>query len=117
MAAARPLPSAPPPTPTAAPAGGRQQAPRARHQTAGRPEARPVARPSQDYPATSQIPYLSSAWEITDETLSDRRHRVPTLPVGLIQGDAHTNDLIRTKQGQALLGDWDHVLWGRGSKI
>ena len=37
---------------------------------------------------------------------------VPALPVGLIHGDAHTNNLIRTKQGRVLLGDWDHVALG-----
>ncbi|MGH3342896.1 MAG: phosphotransferase family protein [Carbonactinosporaceae bacterium] len=28
---------------------------------------------------------------------------------GLIHGDAHTNNVMRTELGQVILGDWDHV--------
>jgi aminoglycoside phosphotransferase len=33
-------------------------------------------------------------------------------PPGLIHGDAHINNLIRTPAGQVVLGDWDHVAVG-----
>ncbi|GAA1835755.1 aminoglycoside phosphotransferase family protein [Actinomadura chokoriensis] len=35
-----------------------------------------------------------------------------TLPSGLIHGDAHTNNLIRVRDGEVVLGDWDHVAHG-----
>nr|WP_158628184.1 aminoglycoside phosphotransferase family protein [Actinomadura harenae] len=34
------------------------------------------------------------------------------LPPGLIHGDAHSNNLIRTVDGRVLLGDWDHAAHG-----
>ncbi|TYB47804.1 phosphotransferase family protein [Actinomadura chibensis] len=36
----------------------------------------------------------------------------PTLPTGLVHGDAHTNNVIRLTTGQVVLGDWDHVARG-----
>ncbi len=33
-------------------------------------------------------------------------------PPGLIHGDAHSNNLMRTADGAVLLGDWDHVAIG-----
>jgi aminoglycoside phosphotransferase (APT) family kinase protein len=33
------------------------------------------------------------------------------LPVGLVHGDAHPNNLLYTRRG-VLLGDWDHVSYG-----
>lgn len=34
------------------------------------------------------------------------------LPTGLVHGDAHTNNLIRTTAGEIVLSDWDHVAQG-----
>jgi Ser/Thr protein kinase RdoA (MazF antagonist) len=34
------------------------------------------------------------------------------LPVGLIHGDAHISNLMRTTSGEIVLGDWDHVAIG-----
>ncbi|WP_051713329.1 aminoglycoside phosphotransferase family protein [Spirillospora albida] len=36
----------------------------------------------------------------------------PTLPVGLVHGDAHSNNLMRLAAGGVVLGDWDHVSRG-----
>lgn len=33
-------------------------------------------------------------------------------PPGLIQGDAHPNNLLRDSLGRVVLGDWDHVAAG-----
>lgn len=33
-------------------------------------------------------------------------------PPGLVHGDAHPNNLLRTPSGNVLLGDWDHVALG-----
>ncbi|MGI5206240.1 phosphotransferase [Spirillospora sp. CA-108201] len=37
---------------------------------------------------------------------------VGVLSSGLIHGDAHTNNLIRVRNGEVVLGDWDHVAHG-----
>ena len=34
------------------------------------------------------------------------------LPTGLIHGDAHIGNLMRTTSGEIILGDWDHVATG-----
>lgn len=34
------------------------------------------------------------------------------LPAGLIHGDAHIGNLMRSASGQVILGDWDHVATG-----
>ncbi|MFD0856909.1 phosphotransferase [Actinomadura adrarensis] len=34
------------------------------------------------------------------------------LPQGLVHGDAHPGNLIRTREGRVVLGDWDHVAYG-----
>lgn len=36
----------------------------------------------------------------------------PAQPRGLIHGDAHSNNLIRTRDGKLLLADWDHTARG-----
>ncbi|WP_160573804.1 phosphotransferase enzyme family protein [Actinomadura physcomitrii] len=51
---------------------------------------------------TNRIDELRSAWA----TLT------PPLSPGLIHGDAHSNNLIRLRSGDIVLGDWDHVAHG-----
>jgi len=49
-----------------------------------------------------QIGQLRRSWAVLDTAL----------PTGLVHGDAHTNNLIRTTAGEVVLGDWDHVAHG-----
>ncbi|MGH3344547.1 MAG: aminoglycoside phosphotransferase family protein [Carbonactinosporaceae bacterium] len=49
-----------------------------------------------------RIAELREAWYATDFVQDP----------GLIHGDAHTNNLMRTESGKVILGDWDHVALG-----
>jgi hypothetical protein len=52
---------------------------------------------------TDRIGALDSAWDRLDFAL----------PKTLIHGDAHTNNLMQTRDGTVVLGDWDHTAIGQ----
>ncbi|MWA02760.1 phosphotransferase [Actinomadura sp. LD22] len=54
------------------------------------------------------------SWLLTriDELRAAWAGLVTTLEPGLIHGDAHSNNLIRVRGGDVVLGDWDHVAHG-----
>lgn len=71
-----------------------------------------VARAVQE--AHTAMPTASRSW-LTGRIASLRNQwTAMTFPLtaGLIHGDAHLGNLIRTATGQILLGDWDHVAAG-----
>jgi hypothetical protein len=60
------------------------------------------------------MPPASQSW--LENRITALRRQWSTLdfprPAGLIHGDAHIGNLMRTASGQAVLGDWDHVATG-----
>ncbi|MGH7883459.1 MAG: phosphotransferase family protein [Candidatus Dormibacteraceae bacterium] len=57
---------------------------------------------------SGRIKQLSEDWQEWEEQKSVK----PDLEYGLIHGDPHPNNLMRTVEGKVLMGDWDKVRLG-----